>query len=223
MPEPLLCSRLQGPFEAAWLVGTLLPALHGKPLSPAQSQAVLDSLARLPPGVELLYVFSLATRPPGDAVRMELYSEDLDAVLAYLRQVAPSRTAQVSRLRNLVADADRFHLSFDITEEIAPRIGIECGFTRLPHREPRWSRFLERLVETDLCTPEKRRGVLDWPGVDTLWTAAARWPEAGVGLGGYCVRCLSHVKLVSWPDRPPEAKAYLLFQHLRRPALRKAG
>ncbi len=216
LPEPLVCAKLHGGPKVEWVVDVLLPRLHGRPLSPAQRRTLRRCLAEIQPPGRLLYVFSLLPRP-GGAVRVELLGLDPPAMAGYLERIGPPGAARrVADLGRLISDGERYHLSFDIAEEIAPRIGVECSFERLPHREPRWRQLFDRLVASGLCAPAKRDAVLAWPGVDSLRTAAARWPEHAVGLGGHCVRCLSHVKLVSLPDRPPEAKAYLLFQHLRR-------
>jgi hypothetical protein len=69
-------------------------------------------------------------------------------------------------------------------------------------------------VTHGLCTPEERNAILAWPGHDTFWTAAADWPLERVGMGGCCVRSLSHVKVVAQPGREPEAKVYLLVSYV---------
>jgi hypothetical protein len=73
------------------------------------------------------------------------------------------------------------------------------------------------MVDLCLCSPEKRDAVLAWPGQDSFWTAPDRWPVEAVGLGGVCVRFLSHLKVVGQPGRPPQVKAYLGFRYLSRP------
>lgn len=214
LPVPVLCAKLRDQPGPGWLVDVLLPAMHGRPLSPAQRRLVRRCVDEIPPGGQLLYVFGLLSRP-GDGLRLELYGLEPAAMIEYLGRVAQADAPQqVSNLAHLVEGSDRFHLSFDIAHEIGPRIGIECAFARLPDRESRWADLFDRLVASGLCTRKKRDAIFDWPGYDSLWTATDRWPDDGVGLGGYCVRCLSHVKLVSGEGRDPEAKVYLLFQHL---------
>ena len=132
-------------------------------------------------------------------------------MLAYLRTVAPENVSVVEPAAQLFEGAERLHLSFDVTDEILPQIGIEGSFPRQPPRESRWNVLLERLVARNLCSPTKRDALLAWPGYDTFWTAAPRWPVAELGPRGACIRLLSHLKLVCAPDRDPEAKAYLVF------------
>lgn len=214
LPVPTVAARFREQVDSRWLVDTLLPALHGGSLDPAQRRWVRRSVDGLPAGTRLLYAFSLLSRPGAD-VRLELFTHDSKTSLDYLAQVAPMETVRrVADLVPLLEDADRYHLSFDVGTSISPRIGLECGFARLPHREPRWSALFDRLMAAGLCSAEQRGAVFDWPGYDTLRTAARVWPEEEEALSRYCVRCLSHVKIVSRPDREPEVKVYLLFQPL---------
>lgn len=224
LPEPVLCARLGGATEPAWVVDTLLPAMRGEPLPAAQRRTVQRLLAAVPARARVLYAFSLLARR-GEGVRLELYGLEPAAMVAYSRgAVSPAAAEQVASVAHLVSGADRFHLSFDVgpgeagaggvRAEISPRVGVECGLRRQPRREPRWAELLDRLVANGLASPTKREALLAWPGQDSLWTAPGRWPAAAVGRGGHGVRCLSHLKLVLHAGRAPEAKAYLLFQHL---------
>jgi hypothetical protein len=138
------------------------------------------------------------------------------SILEYLKAQAPHTVKPVEEIVPLFEGVERIHLSFDIGEEISPRIGIEGSFLRLPHRETRWAELFERLIERGLCSPEKRDAALAWPGYDSFRTARDRWP-AGAGSRNVCVRSLSHVKVVSRPEREPEAKVYLLVTPFARP------
>lgn len=214
LPVPVVCARLREPVASGWLADTLLPALCGRSLDAAQRRGVRRSVDAIPAGLELLYAFSLLPRP-GAAVRLELFGHDPTIMIDFLaRAVASEAARRLADLAALLRDADRYHLSFDIGTSTVPRLGLECGFVRLPHQEPRWRALFERLVAAGLASAKKRDAVFAWPGYDTLRTAPGRWPEEAEALGRYCVRCLSHVKLVSCSHRAPEAKAYLLFQPL---------
>jgi hypothetical protein len=214
---PLLCARLGRRLDADWLVSTLLPALRGGPLRPQQARLLRRMAARVPPGWRILYAFDLGART-ATAVRIELFGlqparlvESLEAAVS--REVA----GRIAGLWHLVDGADRYHLALDVADEVLPRIGSECGWSGLPHRERGWRRVLDRWVTAGLASAAKRDALLAWPGYDSVWSAPARWPERAVGRGGHLVRCLSHLKLVSEPEGAPEAKAYLLFQHLLPP------
>jgi hypothetical protein len=215
LKPPLICARLERRVSSDWLVDVLLHGLSGRPLGERRVQVVRRAISALPAGAEVLYAFSL--QPRLDGVRIELYGLDPAGMVRYLESLAaPGLAARVARLGPLLEGADRYHLSLDFGEELLPRIGVECGWRRLPHRDPRWRRFLDRLVWAGLATAEKRDAVLAWPGYDTPWSAPRLWPARALGRGGYLVRSLSHVKLVSLAEGEPEAKAYLLFQHLVR-------
>ena len=219
LPVPLLAAGLRGDADAGWVADSLLPALHGSPLGAAQRRLVLRCLNGIPAPGKLLYVFSLSSRGEG-AVRLEISGLEPASILDYLEAQAPHTVGPVSEVAPLFEGVERIHLSFDIGEEVSPRIGIEGSFLRLPYREPRWAELFERLVERGLCLPAKRDAALAWPGYDSLRTAPDRWP-AGAGPRNVCVRSLSHVKVVSRPDREPEAKVYLLVTPLVRPPARR--
>lgn len=205
-PIPSVCTRLPRGTGLDWLIESLLPALRGGRLSEAQCRLLRRCHAEIPEEGGLLYVFSLLSRP-GNPLRMELFGLDPAGALAYLRRVAPHTVSPLAGIAPLFEGIERPHLSFDLGAEILPRVGLEGSFAR--QREPRWAELFARLVACGLCTPEERDAILAWPGYDTFWTAATDWPVEQAGVHGFCVRSLSHVKVVAQPDRAPEAKVYL--------------
>ncbi len=214
-PHPVVCAKLPADTGSGWLLGTLLPVLQGVPVAPGQRAQILACLDALPGSARLLYVFNLRARR-SDAVRLEIFGMEPGQILPYLRTVAPRVVSTVAEVIPIFEGVERLHLSFDIGDEVLPRIGIEGSFPRLPGREPRWEELFDRLERRGLCSPAKRRAALGWPGYDSFWTAAERWPIAAMGAGGFCVRALSHVKVVCRPGELPEAKAYLTFEVLDR-------
>jgi hypothetical protein len=209
-PIPVVCAKLPRGADPGWLTGTLLPILLGHPLPAGQRALILACLDALPASATLLYVFNLRARG-SDAVRLEIFGLEPAGILHYLRSMAPEMVPAIEQVAPLFEGVERLHLSFDVTEEILPRIGLEGSFPRQPRREPRWASFLEGLVRRELCSPAKRDALLAWTGYDTFWTAPERWPVAALGPAGACIRLLSHLKVVCRPDREPEAKAYLVF------------
>jgi hypothetical protein len=212
--RPVVCAKLPPGAELSWVLDGLLPAVHGKPLSESQRRLVRACHKAIPPSGSLLYVFSLLPRGT-DAIRMEVFGLSPAEILDYLETVALDADPRVADVAPLFSGVERVHLSFDIGAAVLPRIGIEGSFSKLPAREPRWAELLDRLVVQDLCPPEKRDALLSWTGSDTFWTAPKAWPVETAGIQGFCVRSLSHVKVVCDPRRDLEAKAYLMFGPLR--------
>jgi hypothetical protein len=222
-PVPGLCAALAPGLEPGRWIGGLLPALRGRPLGPEARRSLDRCLAALPRPGHLLYAASMESR--GDeAVRLVVAGLDLPALLSYLGRVAPAAVARrAAEAAPLAAGAARTHLSFDVGEEVGERIGIECSFPRLPSREPGWGALLARWAAAGLAAAEEREALLAWTGYDSAWTAAPRWPAGAATAGLFCVRCLSHLKLVVAPERPLAAKAYLLFGPLRSERARQAS
>ena len=208
LPTPVVCAKLlpdaspanPAPANTAWLTGSLLPTLQGKPLGPGRRELIEHCHRAIPEPAYLLYAFSLLARG-SDAVRLEIFGLDPAGILSYLERVAPEAIPWVEREATLFEDVERIHLSVDLGEEVVPRIGIEGSFSRLPQREPRWGELFDRLVSRGLCDPGKRDAALGWTGSEIFQ-------------GGFCFRKPSHVKVVCRPGREPEAKAYLLFGYL---------
>lgn len=213
--DPVVCAKLPGRIDPHWLFGALLPALLESSPPARQRDQILSCLRALPPSASLLYLFNLRARG-SDAVRLEIFGMGTPQILDYLRRVAPERVPETFKAVSLLEGADRLHLSFDVTDEVLPRIGIEGSFSRQPPREPRWKNLFSKLVAGGLCSPGKRDAALAWPGYDSFWTAPNRWPVAETGTRGFCIRALSHLKVVCLPGQEPEAKAYLTFGPLER-------
>jgi hypothetical protein len=217
IPPPILCAELPLAPDPLWLADSLLPALHGRALGAAQREKVLLCAREVPGSARLLYAFSLLSRGV-EAVRLEILGLGPAETRDYLTRIAPHVLPMAAELSPFLQGMENPHLSFDIGggagSDVLPRIGLEGAFPRQPRREPRWAEILGRLVEQGLCSPAKRDAVLAWPGYDSFWTAPDRWPVEAVGVGGFCVRFLSHLKVVGEPGRPPLAKAYLGLRHL---------
>ncbi len=200
IPVPVVCAKLFPDAGLPWLLDTLFPALHGRPLTPAEREQIAFCVETIPPPAYLLYAFSLRSR--GGAFRLEIFGLDPAGIGEYLRRVAPGAERWVEA--GILEGNERIHLSFDLGGEVLPRIGVEGSFPRRPRREPGWAALFDRLAARGLCTPERRAAALAWPGYE---------PAPG---GGFCLRSLSHLKVVCRPDREPEAKAYLALRYLAR-------
>lgn len=216
VPAPSLCVKLRGPVDGSWVLDSLLPTLRGRSLARRQRQAAARCLREIPATAQLLYAFSLL--PRGGDLRLELFGLAPREMGTYLKRIeAPVHPAEVARAASLFEGVERTHLSFDLgAQQVRPRVGIEGAFPGLPRREPRWGALLDRLAGAGLCTAAQRAALFAWPGWDSFWTAPDLWPADPRWMGAFCVRYLSHVKVVWQPGRTLEAKAYLAFQALRR-------
>jgi hypothetical protein len=147
---------------------------------------------------------------PSDHIRVCVRGRPTPALADYLASLgwpgdAPALRELITTLGGLV---DTIALDMDVSDEIAPRLGIECRFEgwRQPAHEPRWTPFLNWLVERQLCTPDKREALLAWPQI-----GYHRFPDERAPRG--LIRALNHIKLVVVPGQPLAAKGYLWFGH----------
>lgn len=219
LPLPSVCARVRTGWGADEVAGELLPALHGRSLLPGQRRLMRRALAAIPPSAELLYVFSMRSRP-GAPVRLELGGGDAGELLSCLAELAPAGSAAASAERlaaegvPLFAGVERCLLAFDILDEIQPRLGLAGRFRRLPPRQPGWEELFARLVAAGLCGPAKRDAALAVSGWDSSRTASEHWPrsKSGEPFPGCLARALSHVKILAQPTGGLEAKMYVNVQ-----------
>jgi cyclopropane fatty-acyl-phospholipid synthase-like methyltransferase len=159
---------------------------------------------------------------PTAALRVNVKRLAPAQVAPYIQQLGRHETASSLHcwMTELYPLVDRITVCLDISAEVLPAVGLECILRDQPQHEPRWRTLLDRLVEEGICLPEKRDASLIWPGATTP-PDASHWPELLVrdsllqpqDCFSSFQRRLSHIKLVCHPWHPPEAKAYLRFEH----------
>lgn len=105
-------------------------------------------------------------------------------------------------------------LHVDVAGEPLPRAGLELALAREPQVRGRLveTAFLDRLVEMGLCLPERRDGLLAWPGTRRCTLPHELWESV-------MVRRVNCIKLVSGPGGI-EAKGYPLAFPLPAPGRR---
>jgi hypothetical protein len=161
-----------------------------------------------------------------EAVRLVIGPFQVGDVASYLRRIgertsstAVDSVAVENALATLPQSAEQILISLDIADSILPRVGLEHFPGGLPGSEALWGELLDALVEAGLCTTGKRAALMRWPGYLEPCEASGPWPDHLVvesllrGTDRFSVlgRRLNHVKIVSRPDSPPEAKAYFGF------------
>lgn len=193
------------------------------PLLESNLQFCVDSL---PAGATISHLGTMLSRSV-NAVRVNVKGISPDRLSDYLRQIGwsdPTNTFS-TLTSNLSQFVDSILLSFDVSDTVLPRIGLECFLNNQPYEEPqdrpRWQLFLDYLVEAGLCTPAKKNAFLAWPGlsqrslIPNLWPSNISFGDRFLGSRAFSVfwRRLSHIKLVYQPGIPLEAKGYLAFGH----------
>ena len=121
----------------------------------------------------------------------------------------------------MLALCDRLTVCLDVGNKIYSQIGLECILLKQPQDESRWAIFLNYLLERELCSPEKRDALLNWPSQTNPINAKVPWPRHLIAASllqppeRFTVfdRRLSHIKVVWRSPGLLEAKAYLWFQH----------
>ena len=219
-PEKISQDTLQDvKTQFSWLINSALPLLRGRQLSKQVKQQILRCIQKIPPGASLFQVGTMLSRSTQD-VRLYINKIHPQEIIPYLHALGWSE--EDDKYQRLVEEiqtkAERYVLSFDVTADgIGPRIGLECSFEESRyHEETRWKELFDYLVEKEMCLPEKRDVLLQYPGVEDHddFSGAVMKPIASVSQhldeisSGSLVRYISHIKIVNVPGQPLESKAY---------------
>ncbi|MBN1219837.1 MAG: hypothetical protein JXM69_12990 [Anaerolineae bacterium] len=200
-------------------VAAALQLLQNQALPPPIETNLLRCLAQLPAEASVFQVGMMLARPT-EAIRLCIWDITPAEIPIYLTQLGwPGSTGDLAALISTLSGfVDIIMLDLDVGPAVLPKIGLECYFNtyRQPAREPRWPRFLAHLVETGLCCPAKRDGLLAYPGWVQPDSRQANWPDhlAPSPLLAGCyqtvfIRGVHHIKIVYQPGQPCQAKAYL--------------
>ncbi len=202
-----------------WLLDTALPILRGQQLSKKIQHHVLNCIKKIPATASLFQVGTMLSRSSND-IRLYINRINPKDIIPYLKTLGWSD--ETGEFQSLIDDlqnkADRFVLSFDVTETgIGLRLGIDCSFaSNRFHQENRWKELFDYLVEKGMCLPEKRDALLGYSGIDysDISSSSVMKPLVSASrhlddlLSNKLVRYISHIKVVYHPDRALEAKAY---------------
>lgn len=214
--EAVVFVRTRGIREPRWVTDELVPKLCGHTPGAAQRRAVHRCLEALERPSKLGYVGALGARG-SRAVRLELFNFSPSRIVDYMERLGrPDLGRPVSEHLHLLVGADDNDLQYDVVDEVLPRVGVVMSYEGWSGGDPRWRELTGSLAAAGLCAPHKREAVLGWSGYDSARSAGELWPRDRVGTEGFLIRSLSHAKLLFYPDRPPEAKVYLLAGHYLR-------
>jgi hypothetical protein len=165
-----------------------------------------------------------------DMVRICIRDIAPEQVLDYLQRMGwPGRVSELAPLLTTLSGlVDRIDLDLDVGDHIQPKLGLECYLLPAPEVRERLERFLDYLVESDLCLPAKRDATAAYPGSVHELAQPALWPPnllqasqlMGPGVVSMFIRHFHHIKVVYHPEQPLEAKAYLAVRHIWLPRTR---
>lgn len=206
-----------------WVTQTAIPLLRGRPLSPQLEQVLFRCINALPPGAHVFQVGLMLSRPT-EMVRLCLRGIAGGQLVDYLQQIGwpGDASALQAHVMELATFVDRVDLDLDIGEVgIAPKIGLECYLFQQPKFQPKWQKFLDYLVATGLCLPQKRDGLLAYPGHVREKNYRDQWPSHLLNLSKFLgsnhesvfMRGLHHIKLAYQEQAIHEAKAYCWVTH----------
>ncbi|MDR0886986.1 MAG: isopentenyl-diphosphate Delta-isomerase, partial [Clostridiales Family XIII bacterium] len=181
----------------AWVYTDALPHFLSEPVI-AQLKPKLDTcINALPRGSNL---FQLGVMSGRGEKSIRVFTDRLypDEVLNYLHNVGwAGNFATLQDLLRQIApftEDGQFLLDFDVFEySISEKLGINFGITNTIKKV---TLFLDHLIETGLCTPNKKRGVL-------------HWLEAPPNATPYIQNDISHYKIPFIDGQAMSAKAYL--------------
>ena len=182
---------------------------------PGLGDSTLSSFIRLLPENARLFQVGLMFSRPNSGLRVcvnrlapekiadwfvELkWGGDIKSLAAILQQITPL-------LNHITVD-------LNLTENgVANKIGLECYVDWREMDGDLWIPFMRLLENMDLCLPQKRQGVLDFPGICRS-PFKERLSRDGM-LHSYVFRKIHHLKLIVSGDQILEAKAYLAFIRL---------
>jgi ubiquinone/menaquinone biosynthesis C-methylase UbiE len=174
----------------------------------------------LPNQARITHLGAMLSRS-AQGVRLNVKGIAPENLLDYLIHIGWKDTTNTfsSLISNLCEFVDEIVLTFDISETVHSRIGLECFLEKQPRHEPRWQLFLDYLVKRGLCTPAKQNALLAWPGfsqkadLPEIWPKNLSWGELFLGSNALSLfwRTISLIKIVYQPASPLAAKGYLAF------------
>lgn len=218
--EHLLASRKDTNSGSQWLAAAAIAPLWGHAISPKLQPNLQLCLDALPIDAHVLYIGVMLARQPG-IIRMNVSGICPLDLSDYLTQIDwPGPMAELQALAfQLDRLVDRIVLNLDIGETIAAKVGLECFIDRRLDRNAQWQPLLNYLVQNHLCTPEKCKALLSWPGFCSEESSPVPWPRNLTAISNFLgprassilVRDINHVELIFYAGTIQSARGYLWF------------
>ena len=225
VPIPSIYLSLEpgGARELPNLLGLIDEAtnlLQGEGLSDAVAAAVGSCHEALPAGAAITDVGLMLSRRI-DAIRLvvaPLPREHIGRYLETLNWAAPP--PDIEDAVSLVPEPIAYlGVSLDVGAALLPRAGLEYYPGPYDDDIPAWTAALDNLVDADLCTPEKRDALLEWPGYVEPTAAEVSWPDSllvdsllnRTDQFSVLAKRLTFLKLVCQAGKATQAKVYFGF------------
>jgi hypothetical protein len=207
------------PSQYTWVTEIAIPLLKGQKISEEIAALINNCLRKMPKNATLFQVGTMLSRDV-NAIRLHINRLHPDQIIPYLKDIGWKH--DTIELHHLLDDfkgfVDRFVISYDITDKgIDSKIGIELSFSDNNFQnEQRWEKFLDYLVEKEMCIPEKRNALLSYTSVDENEAINISGMKPIISATGYSddlnqskiVRYINHIKIVFEPEKQIIAKAY---------------
>ncbi|MFC1975630.1 hypothetical protein ACFLXQ_04470 [Chloroflexota bacterium] len=201
-----------------WISQVALPLLLDDALPSKNERKLFDCLATLPDQANVFQIGLMLARATR-TIRLCIIDIDSQQIPTYLAQLGwPGSESKLNSLiKDLTSLVDTIVLDIDVGQTLLPKIGLECYLKNQPSSQDRWHVFLDYLVEQGLCCPDKREGLLAYPGYVREKTQQPHWPDhlrtmsnlLGDHYESIFVKGIHHLKVVYQPDCLLQVKAYL--------------
>jgi hypothetical protein len=192
-------------------------------IPPAVEQKLEQCFDLMPANTDINMVGMMFARPV-QTTRLQLSGFTKEQTIPYLEKIGwqgeSDRLAQMMAIAP--ANFSPFTLTFDVDEQVYPRIGLKYFYSCATKDAPPWQEFLEILVKHQLCSPEKREALRKWPGYTQIKGSSPTFHQIIENaaalqenrLLNVMERNFGQIKMVYQPGLPFEAKAYLTCSYL---------
>ncbi|WP_448265517.1 hypothetical protein [Nostoc sp. DSM 114159] len=187
-------------------------------ISPAVERKLEQCFDLMPANTDINIVGMMFARPV-QTTRLQLAGFTKEQTIPYLEKIGwqgeSDRLAQMMAIAP--ANFSPFILTFDVDEQVYPRIGLKYVSSCTAKDAPPWQEFLEILMRNQLCSPEKREALQKWPGYTQIKGSSPTWVDIIENAAAFrenrllnvMERNFGQIKMVYQPGLPFEAKAYL--------------
>ena len=172
-----------------------------------------DVLVKMPSGVNLVAI-GLLNRT-GKQLRFGVSSFlDVDSVTDYLESIDWKGDIKFvsDHYSSPINNAVSCDLAFTIDDNLEPILGMECYLDRASNYSHA-SEVLDFLIDKGWCLPDYKDALLKFIGETEVPASVFKNEKTSTYSSDKVIieKWISHFKMVYYPDKPPSAKAYIMF------------